>query len=190
MNTPTHIILSYGILRRGITNKKELWSVLLGGLIPDIVIFGMFFGALFYDVPQQELWGTIYFEPFWQNFIDCFNSLPILLITGFIGVLLSWRWLWLLASSMSVHVLGDFFLHHDDAHRHFYPFSDWKFLSPVSYWDPDHYGWLGMSIEVTLLAIVLFFSWRFITSRAARVLIILYVIIFLSMPLIGRFIFH
>ncbi len=31
-------------------------------------------------------------------------------------------------------------VHHDDGHRHFFPLSDWRFASPVSYWDPEHYG--------------------------------------------------
>jgi len=37
---------------------------------------------------------------------------------------------------MALHALFDFPLHHDDGHRHFWPFSEFRFDSPVSYWDP------------------------------------------------------
>lgn len=43
-------------------------------------------------------------------------------------------------------------LHYDDAHRHFMPFSDWRFESQVSYWDPRRGGALGAALE--LLALV------------------------------------
>jgi hypothetical protein len=64
-------------------------------------------------------------------------------------------------SSMLLHVFGDLPLHHDDAHRHFFPFSDWRFVSPVSYWDPAHHGqWAGL-IELTgVVAAATFMYWR------------------------------
>ena len=49
--------------------------------------------------------------------------------------------------SMLLHALGDLPLHHDDAHRHFFPFVDWRFISPLSYWNPDHHGDLISRLE-------------------------------------------
>jgi len=43
-------------------------------------------------------------------------------------------------------------VHHDDGHRHFFPLSDWRFESPVSYWDPAHYGHIFLWIELLLVA--------------------------------------
>ena len=79
-------------------------------------------------------------------------------------MLLCWktrRYLWLaLFSSMLLHVLGDLPVHHDDAHRHFFPFSDWRFASPVSYWDPAHYGrWFSL-FELALVLGASLYLWR------------------------------
>ena len=41
---------------------------------------------------------------------------------------------------MLLHALFDFGFHNDDAHRHFFPLLDFRFKSPLSYWDPGHFG--------------------------------------------------
>ena len=53
--------------------------------------------------------------------------------------------------SMALHVGLDFLTHHDDAHRHLLPFSDWRFASPVSYWDPAFYGTWFAAAELLLV---------------------------------------
>ena len=50
--------------------------------------------------------------------------------------------------SVLLHCGVDLALHHDDAHRHFFPLSDWRYASPVSYWDPRRLGRLGALLEV------------------------------------------
>jgi len=45
----------------------------------------------------------------------------------------------------SLHPLA---LHHDDAHRHFLPLSGFRFESPISYWDPAHYGLVFGAVEL------------------------------------------
>lgn len=57
--------------------------------------------------------------------------------------------------SLLLHACADFPLHHDDAHRRFFPFSDYRFSSPVSYWDPRHHGAWGASVELALSAAAL-----------------------------------
>jgi hypothetical protein len=66
-----------------------------------------------------------------------------------------------LGLSLVCHSLLDFPVHHDDAHRHFFPFSNYRFFSPFSYWDPNHYGRIVALIEMTLVLGVtpLVFSW-------------------------------
>jgi hypothetical protein len=67
---------------------------------------------------------------------------------------------------MLLHSLGDLPLHHDDAHRHFFPFLDWRFSSPVSYWDPEHHGqWVSLIEFSGVLAASVFMYWRWITLR-------------------------
>jgi len=97
------------------------------------------------------IWSQSYFDTGWQALFDTFHSLPLLAIFA----VLSWRTKLpraaALFASMTVHALCDLALHHHDAHRHLFPFSDWRFLSPVSYWDPRHYGGIASAIETVLV---------------------------------------
>jgi hypothetical protein len=69
---------------------------------------------------------------------------------------------------MVLHGLCDLPLHHDDAHRHFLPLSHLRFESPVSYWDPAHYGLWMAPLEAVLMLGASAVVWRRFPSRAAR----------------------
>jgi hypothetical protein len=121
---------------------------------------------LLLGTPESQVWSVEYYRPIWQALIDCFNSIPLICL----GMLISWktRHYLLLAffSSMLLHVFGDLPLHHDDAHRHFFPFSDWRFASPVSYWDPAHHGqWASLAEIVAVLAASVFMYRRYLLLR-------------------------
>lgn len=189
MNTPTHMIVSYALLRSRAKKKLDAFWIILGGLLPDLMIFVLFFYALLFDVPMREVWDVLYFTDFWQNLIDCFNSIPITIVFVLIAVAIKWQGGILLGASLFIHILGDIFLHNDDAHRHFFPLSDYKFISPVSYWDPDHLSWLGMIIEYGVLGIALYFLWPHLRTFYAKVPIVLYGIFLLVMLFASRFLF-
>jgi hypothetical protein len=53
-------------------------------------------------------------------------------------------------ASMALHAVADLLTHHDDAHRHLWPLSGWRFASPVSYWDPAHFGAWFAPLECAL----------------------------------------
>ena len=130
------------------SNTKKTTSVLIGAVLPDLAIFTLYFWHLWLGTPESTIWSVEYYKPGWQAFIDCFNSIPLLLISIIICWKTNQRYLLLFFASMLLHTFGDLPLHHDDAHRHFFPFSDWRFTSPVSYWDANHYGnWFSL-IEV------------------------------------------
>ena len=80
-----------------------------------------------------------FIEYFLVNFFDVFNSVPFMVVGLSISYYRKSKLALLFFSSMLLHVLGDIFLHHDDAHGHFFPLSNWRFMSPVSYWDPNHH---------------------------------------------------
>ena len=52
---------------------------------------------------------------------------------------------------MICHSLLDIPVHNDDAHRHFFPLTDYRFMSPLSYWDPNHYGRFVALFELLLV---------------------------------------
>ena len=72
--------------------------------------------------------------------------------------------------SMLLHCAADFFLHHDDAHRHLFPLLQFRFSSPISYWDAARYGRIVSLVEIviTIAASIFLFRSPAIPHRARR----------------------
>jgi hypothetical protein len=151
MNTPSHLIINLAILRRP-TSPLRTWPILLGALIPDAALF-VFYGWARWvqQLPERVIWAEAYYSQPWQDIFALGNSVPLALAAIALGLWIQQPGLVILAVSMVLHHLGDLPLHHDDAHRHFFPLSNQRFISPVSYWDREHYGRLGASIEIILV---------------------------------------
>jgi hypothetical protein len=171
MNTPAHVMINLLCLGRRET-PQVIVPVLVGAILPDLPIF-IFYAVekLIFKTPERIIWSEAYYAPHWQNWIDLFNSIPFALIGLGIALWQGSNIGRLLFSSVLLHIAGDFPLHHDDAHRHFFPFSNWRFESPVSYWDPAYHGTLMTGLEalaVVISCIVLVKTYR---SQAGRVVI-------------------
>lgn len=140
MNTPAHVAASLLVWR-----NESGWSaasaITLGAILPDAPMFGFYaYQKLVVGAVENQIWTTEYFRDDWQLFFDLFNSIPLAIAGIMISWLMGFRWGVLLFSSALLHHFCDLPVHHDDAHRHFLPLSDWRFESPVSYWDPAHFG--------------------------------------------------
>ena len=72
-----------------------------------------------------------------------------------------------------VHVATDFPVHVFDGHPTFWPFSDWVFQSPVSYWDPRYFGDYVSFIELALAVSLIAILWRRFSSPAVRGILVL-----------------
>jgi hypothetical protein len=169
MNTPAHAIINLLLLARkpgqNISHRRSA-TIIAGALLPDLVIIVFYAWHLLLDTAESQIWSVEYYRPFWQAWVDSFNSIPLIGL----AMLISWRTrqylLLVFFSSMLLHVFGDLPLHHDDAHRHFFPFTDWRFASPVSYWDPAHHGqWASLIEFCTVLAAAAFMYWRYALLR-------------------------
>ncbi len=154
MNTPTHYIVNLVLLGKTIAPNQTI-AITVGAILPDVPIF-IFYGItkFIYQLPDQQIWGKAYYDPFWQTLIAIVHSFPL----AAIALLLCLWWQWdagaMACLSMICHSLLDVPVHHEDAHRHFFPFSDYRFVSPISYWDPAHYGqWVALVEVVGVLAI-------------------------------------
>ena len=152
--------------------------VVLGALIPDIPIYLFYFYQKIYlGVSERLIWSDIYFRPSWQNFFDTFHSFPIALAGGIFAYKFGRiRWV-LFFVSMFLHSLCDLPLHNDDAHRHFFPITDYRYFSPVSYWDPIHFGGLVSIIEPLLMLCLSVIIWRRDNTRWHK-LVPVFVILF------------
>lgn len=151
MKTPSHAIINLAILGR--TQHSELnLLIVTGGVLPDIPIFLFYFWAKYVvRLPEATIWSESYYEPFVQNIVALFHSMPLAAIGWLIAYYCGWQNVQILFISMILHSLGDLPVHHDDAHRHFFPFSNYRFISPFSYWDRNHYGAIVSVVEMLLV---------------------------------------
>lgn len=167
MNTQTHILIASALFtKNGKVHRQRNTAILLGALAPDILIFIMAGIGYSQNVTQQELWGNWYFNPPWQTWIDAFNSIPIYVIALLIGLLFlnrnkkKARYLLLFAAAALIHIAADLPVHVDDGHAHFWPFSQWRYESIISYWDPAHFGHLFGMLEALLGIMLCVILWK------------------------------
>ena len=153
MNTPSHYIINLAFLSQTIAPKQNV-AITVGAILPDVPIFLFYFIAKYvYKLPESKIWSEAYYEPINQNIVALFHSIPLAVIGIGICWYFNWQFGTVLFISMVAHSLLDLPVHNDDAHRHFYPFSNYRFISPFSYWDVNHYAKYVAGIELSLVLI-------------------------------------
>ena len=163
MNTPAHAIANLLLFRKSIRETHAV-AIVAGALLPDAPMLLFYLWARLSGMHERAIWRDGYFDPGWQALFDAFHSFPLLGLAW----LLAWRArmqaLSLFFASMVMHSLFDFPFHHNDAHRHFWPLSDFRFASPVSYWDPAYYGQYVSALE--LLVVMAGGAWLLRTAES------------------------
>ena len=177
MMTQTHLLVASGLFARPDHTLRN-FAILFGALIPDAAIYVLFGWSKIQGIPERTVWRELYWQEPWQSWTAAGNSLPIYMALLVIGLVLlrnaAFAWkiglvLAFMALAAVTHIAGDLPVHVDDAHRHFWPLSNWKFISPVSYWHPDHHGGTFAIFEVCLgllLAILLFRRFKTLWVRS------------------------
>ncbi|MEO0382216.1 MAG: cobalamin biosynthesis protein CobQ [Pseudomonadota bacterium] len=191
MNTQTHLLVAAAIFAKPDQPKRNA-ALIVGALLPDAAIFALFGWAVLTGVPQNELWGRIYFSEPMLTFTAIGNSAPLYIAIALLG----WFWakaqkgteitvlpaLTVLGLAALTHLAGDFPVHVDDAHPHFWPLSDWRFRSPISYWDNTfHAQWVSMMELIVALAL-LALLWRRFKARWVRIILSLAGLAYIAVP--------
>lgn len=173
MNTPAHLLLGAAVFAKPGARLVTAAAV-FGALLPDLSLYLLAGGAIYVlGVPPETVFGEYYFSDSWQTIFAIDNSL--ILWGGLFALSMLWGGAVLraFAGSGLLHVSTDFLLHNDDARRQFWPVSDWVFHSPVSYWDPNHYGWLMGPLEMLLCVGLALVLWRRFHGVIARLTVLL-----------------
>ena len=161
-----------------------LGAAVLGALAPDASIFFMWGLSKWQGVPESVVWQQWYYSDYWQHLGAISNSIPLytamLIAAWVLGARFSTgshnmlpmpvylkpdvsripAMLFVFSLAALLHTLTDLPLHHDDGRPHFWPISQWIFRSPVSYWDPNHYGTIWSLVEVLMALWLILVLWR------------------------------
>ncbi len=189
MITTSHIIYSWSLFT-WLNHKKPNRNVLLhaiiaGALFPDISIFLFYWYYRFIGgVSDTTIWSDLYFNSPWSVVITLSHSFiiwPALLV---VAILFSWPILRWLSFGALMHSVTDFFVHNSDAYAHLLPLSNWKFTSPISYWDPNYYGILIGRLDAIFILMLLFYLYKQTKSKLLKRSIVL-LVLFYSFAFIG-----
>jgi len=180
MNTPTHFLAAAAILSRAHSPRRNM-AIAAGALAPDLSIFIFFaWTQAFTQLSMPEIWNEAYWTEPWQTLGAISNSAPIALALLGVGVWRKAPLLTVFSLALLVHAGLDFPLHADDAHRHFWPFTDWRFHSPVSYWDASHHAIIGALIELSVFLAAVIVLWRRFEARWVRICVAATTVVYLA----------
>ena len=168
MNTPAHLIFGAALF-----GKRDAHAIttaaLIGSLLPDASLYFMvFWNGIVLGIDEQVIFGTLYFNDFWQSVFAIDNSIPLWGALLLVALVCKLRVGVVLCGSALLHIVLDLLLHHDDGRQHFWPLSDWIFESPISYWDPRAFGNIVGPVEVAICLVFLIVLWRRFRSVWSR----------------------
>ncbi len=153
MNTPAHLLIGAALFGKR-DNIRLLGGALLGGLLPDVSLYLLAgFSIFILNISPNVVFGELYFSDTWQTIFSIDNSFFVWGILLAIAIKSQSKFFIALTTSAVLHVVSDFALHHDDARAHLWPLSDWRFESPISYWDSNHHAFYVIPVEGILCAI-------------------------------------
>lgn len=171
MNTPAHLI--FGLTVFGKAHQPRVTAAAFAGaLIPDLSLYlmaGTHLAVLGTD--PQVVFGQLYFSEDWQSIFRIDNSMVLWGIGLVLALMARSPVAIALCGAALLHLFGDFALHHDDGRAHFWPATTWIFQSPLSYWDPRHYGNIVGPLEITASLACCVLLWRRFRGRWMRTLI-------------------
>lgn len=182
MKTTTHFALGVLASRLGGLSEARRKLLVLGAVAPDFCIIAVFgtvilMAALCGRWPDAALFQTfssIYFGNAW--FASAHNMLhsPLSLVLLTLGsLLLAEKYGNLLRAFLigcATHSLADILTHRDDGPLLLWPL-DWSFryTSPLSHWDPAHFGTQFMIFEIGVTAtLAALFGVRYLSARLRK----------------------
>ena len=171
MNTPAHLIFAAAAFARP-GRRAVNAAALAGGLLPDVSLYLLVGWALYVrGTPARVVFGEMYFSDRWQAIFAIDHSLPLWSLALLSALVARSACGVAFAGSGLLHAVVDFLVHHDDARRQIWPLSDWVYRSPISYWDPQHYGYIAAPLEMAVCLALSVLLWRRFAGWPARALI-------------------
>ena len=177
MQTQTHALLALTLFAKPRARLRN-WAAFAGAMVTDLFIYiGFAWHVGAQGQSAQIFFRDTYFAPPMQFWSALSNSLPIFMaiaaIAYFIKNKKTGTAVFIFALAALSQAAIDLPVHADDAHRHFWPLTDWRFISPVSYWDPAHYGRIVGPLDALLGTVCAVILWRRFDRVWARAILAL-----------------
>jgi hypothetical protein len=167
VNTQSHILIGAVLYGGKVPNRA--WAAAAGGIAPDVPMLAIVAALKFFGMPARQIFGEMYWENWWQITNAISHSFLLWGLLAFIAFARRWPLILAFTASGLTHAAIDFLCHREDAHMQFWPLTRWKFVSPVSYWDPAHFGRYFGAFEALLglaMAVIIFRRFRNMIVRA------------------------
>jgi hypothetical protein len=175
VHTPAHVVVNVAIATGWISPEYAL-PVLMGAAIPDLPIVVLYIRERYFrGLPDEQIWRESYQQRFWQDLIHGAHSIPLTTSGMLVALFAGASGIAAFFGSMLFHALVDLPLHNEDAHRHFLPFSHYRFISPVSYWDVRYHARTIVIIEALVTTFAAYILWTctsYMPARAALIAVV------------------
>ncbi len=180
MQTPSHFLLTAVLAKKtpSLTHTNSKVLLLVGSILPDLPLILLTVGyELYYrwfatPPTQGSIMVYLHFDlffndPIWIISHNFFHSLVInfvLLAVGYWGMQLEQRWarllFWLTVGTL-FHTVIDILTHHSDGPLLFFPLNwEYRFPSPISYWESAYYGRPFRIFEYSLDTLIIVYLLR------------------------------
>ena len=171
MRTFSHAIIVAAIGKRAEVGRGSLFAFVIGSVLPDVPL-GVLTLLAIVNTPDMSSAMTYMDQaytssPLWialHNTPHSFVVMGLLSVLGYVLIRRRWgRWLLWYAAGATLHIAIDIATHAGDGPMFLYPLSDYRFNSPVSYWNPAYYGRAFTAFEYLLdaaLLVYLFIAYR------------------------------
>jgi hypothetical protein len=162
----SHVIIGTALL--GGRTQRTAWTAAAASLLPDLPLVAVKLGALVKGVAPGFVLLYLYWQNWWQILMAVGHDFWLWGACLLLGIAFRHSLVTVFAASALLHSAIDFLCQREDGHMQFWPVSRWIFMSPVSYWDPAHFGNIfrgGEALVVLGLVALLFVRFRSILVR-------------------------
>lgn len=158
MITTTHAMVNAALLGRK-ADPDRYAPIILGAVFPDLPGL-LCFSLKTFQYLCSGIWDPSYYSPQWMPWVDWAHSIPLALAGTLLFLIIRYRFAFYFCLSMFCHDLEDLLVHSEKSHHHFIPFSDWRFISPLSVQETAYHAAWGAPLEWALLLTAGWVLWR------------------------------
>jgi len=168
LNTPAHLIFGAAAFGRPHLPRTAL-AALAGALAPDLSLYAMTAVSIwFMGISPETVFRELYYSAAWQQVFAIDNSFILWGLAFALALRARAPAAIAFSGAALLHLAFDFPLHTHDARMHFWPLTDWRFESPVSYWDGRAHARIVEGAVLAIVVVLAVLIWRRFRTWAMR----------------------